>query len=71
MKICTIFNKHSQKVSYPSYVSLNEKDTIPESIHMVHLNSDIWKCDNCNMKDDVWFMKKHPCKHNKKREDGN
>ena len=64
----TKHNGQSQKVSYPSYVSLNEKDTIPESIHRIHPNSDIWKCDNCNMKDDVWFMKKHPCNNNKRRE---
>ena len=27
--------------------------------------TDRWFCNNCTMKDDKWFMMKHPCKNNK------
>lgn len=25
-------------------------------------NTDLWGCTNCNIKDDKWFMMKHPCR---------
>ena len=32
--------------------------------------SDRWFCNNCSMKDDKWFMMKHPCNTHKKRKGG-
>jgi len=38
------------------------------NIHRIYLHSDIWKCDCCNLTGDKWFMAKHPCKNNKKKD---
>jgi hypothetical protein len=45
------------------------QESLPESIHRIHPNSDIWKCDNCTLRDDKWGMIRHPYKHNLKLKD--
>jgi hypothetical protein len=30
-------------------------------------NSDIWACPNCKVRDDIWFMRNHPCSISKKK----
>ncbi|HET7643934.1 MAG TPA: hypothetical protein VFK40_10535, partial [Nitrososphaeraceae archaeon] len=59
-------NGHSLQVSEVSVVSGNGKESIPDPIHRRNPNSDIWECKNCAFTGDIWFMKKHPCKYNKK-----
>ena len=46
-----------------------EQESIPDSIHRIHPNSDIWKCDNCALRDDKWGMIRHLCKYNLKHKD--
>jgi hypothetical protein len=36
------------------------------SIYRKYPGSDVWACHNCNMTNDVWFMKKHPCRNDRK-----
>jgi len=31
--------------------------------------TDRWFCNNCTMRADKWFMMKHPCNNNKKKEE--
>jgi hypothetical protein len=42
-----------------------EDNTIPNYIYRIG-QTDLWGCKNCKFKDDIWFMKKHPCKVNNK-----
>ena len=37
-----------------------------ENIYRSYPHSDTWKCKNCNVRDDKWYMLIHPCKNNKK-----
>ena len=77
-------NEHSQKVSYPSYVSYNNplisesdlKDPTgfqysPEIINNINKfeNSDRWFCFNCSLRDDKWGMMKHICKLTQKKKE--
>jgi hypothetical protein len=41
-----------------------EEITIPNYIYRIG-RTDIWGCRNCKFKDDIWFMKIHPCSNNK------
>ena len=41
-----------------------EETSIPNYIYRIG-RTDIWGCKNCKFKDDIWFMKNHPCTNNK------
>lgn len=49
---------------YPYNVS-QVSQASQNSIHRRNPNSDTWECDNCNIRDDIHFMKVHPCEFNK------
>ena len=40
-----------------------EEEPFPNYIYRIG-RTDIWACKNCKIKDDIWFMKKHPCTNN-------
>ena len=64
-------NEHLLEVSQVSHLSSDQKEESLSSIRRKYPHSDIWVCDNCNLSDDIHFMKIHPCKHNKKKIKGN
>jgi hypothetical protein len=37
-----------------------------DTIYRKYPRSDVWACHNCNMSSDIWFMKKHPCRNDRK-----
>jgi hypothetical protein len=39
----------------------NEQDTTNSSLYRIG-RTDTWGCEKCNLRDDKWFMRKHPCK---------
>ena len=41
-----------------------EKKIVTILIQRRSPNSDIWICNNCTWTGDIWFMEKHPCRHN-------
>jgi hypothetical protein len=51
----------SHEPSEPSELSANEavEQRIPNSIYRIG-HSDMWACNNCNVKGDKWFMLTHP-----------
>ena len=57
-----------------SLISVSDMETgydyQPEIINNIDRfeGTDHWFCKNCTLKQDKWFMMKHPCKKNKNKE---
>jgi hypothetical protein len=41
-------------------------EDIRKNIYRLGQHSDTWGCNNCRLKGDIWDMKEHHCKMNKK-----
>lgn len=59
-------NKREIKANPSSEPSQPSQPTQTASIHRKYPGSDIWACHNCNMTADIWFMKIHPCRNDRK-----
>lgn len=67
-----IDNKSSQienidKNEYTSFPENEKTDKIETKINRKYPHSDIWICDECTDFGDIYYMKVHPCRHNKKK----
>jgi hypothetical protein len=56
---CIENGEEKQHENKPKPLQEQEEQQIPNSIYRLG-HSDKWACKNCNVKDDKWFMLKHP-----------
>ena len=59
-------NKNNPSHTEPSQHTLHspierKQDRMSSSMYRIG-KTDIWGCNNCKMRDDIWFMQKHPCR---------
>jgi hypothetical protein len=51
----------SQHTQHTPISTPSNTNTIGTNLYRIG-NTDLWGCTNCNIKDDRWFMMKHPCR---------
>lgn len=54
--------EHSQHA--PHSLDTEEDQVENKAINNIYRigKTDTWGCNNCNLRDDKWFMQKHPCR---------
>jgi hypothetical protein len=46
--------------------ALNDIVAISKTIYRIHPHSDIFGCNNCNLRTDKWFTQEHHCRGSRK-----